>query len=73
MLVLWRKRNRMVSAQRAMTVETDLTRTTAWEQVEKKELALDFSTRTTRLPTRRGRQENRSIKDAIIRWLEEQM
>jgi len=61
------------------TMRADLSKATApvWDQIETGELAFDFSGRPKALPSsarsRAGRGGKRSVKDAILRWLEEQL
>lgn len=68
----------MRSAQRAGVASADpKVRPSAWDQVLNEELAFDFSPRATApsapaLP-KWGFREKGGVKEAIVRWLEEQL
>jgi hypothetical protein len=67
----------MGRSKRAVVASTDVkVRSSAWDQVMSEELAFDFSPRAAvPAPALRkwGLQEKGSVKEAIIRWLDEQL
>ncbi len=66
----------MGSPQRAITVtvEAAKSRAAAWDQVSRGELAFDFSQPTVaRSPRARPLKGKLGVREAIIRWLEEQL
>lgn len=73
----------MSSAKRAAVAvaeasqEQDVPDSSAWDEVANGQLDLDFSPRLASSPRRSGKGLNASersgVKEAIIRWLEEQM
>lgn len=60
----------------APTIPAPRARMAAWDQVSSGELAFDFTTPGTEpksAPLDWGNRDRTSVKEAIIRWLEEQM
>lgn len=57
------------------TLEPALKRAAAWDQVSPPELVLDFTSPAASEPTspERTPRERGGVKEAIIRWLEEQI
>lgn len=67
----------MSSSQRAAlrTEQTPSVRSSAWDEVANGELAFDFSSRRPAAAPAPGmsRSPKRGVKEAIVRWLEEQL
>jgi hypothetical protein len=66
----------MGSPQRAtvVTSEAPKSRANAWDQVSRRELAFDFTQpEVARSPRTRRRKGKAGVREAIIRWLEEQL
>ncbi len=68
----------MGSPQRATAVtaaaEAQKSRASAWDHVSKGELAFDFTQpEVTRSPRKRRPKGRTGVREAIIRWLEEQL
>jgi hypothetical protein len=64
----------MGSPQRAIAVTAEAQRASAWDQVSKSELAFDFTQpEVVRSPRKRRSKGRTGVREAIIRWLEEQL
>ena len=69
--------NRSAVAVAEASQEQDLPDSSAWDEVANGQLDLDFSPRSASAPRRTAKGlksgERSGVKEAIIRWLEEQM